>query len=110
VKQQTRKCDLCETEETMKSDSFFTDKGWTELLYQFGTSANAHNAKLIRKDICPACALKLGMIRENTRNPNFVLRPENKDNVSKETQNTLEDHLREFIIQVGSDEGWYPEN
>ena len=109
MKKVTRACDLCGAVETALTDTMLVSRGWTELQYKFGTTINAYNAIDVHKDICPKCAIKMGMIKENPKNEDYVLRPEMNEHVTEETQVTLEDHLREFIVQIGSEEGWYRE-
>jgi hypothetical protein len=107
MKKVNRTCDICGFEATGVGTKPFENAGWTELRYQFGTTINAYNAKLINKDVCPKCAKDLGLIKDNPKNPEYVLRPECGEEVPKDTQVTLEDCLREFIVAVGCDEGWY---
>lgn len=106
-KQVTRTCDQCPATATMGDDQAFVNAGWTELRYTFGSSINAYNAKSIQKDLCPKCAETFGMIKLIARNQGvYADRPERREEVAAKEPDILE-VLREAIVQIGSEEGWY---
>lgn len=108
MKQTTRTCDICKEQDTKNASTDFSGAGWTEVKYTFGSSISAYNAINMTRDICPKCAEKMGLIKFNDNKA--LLRPKHDVKPEETTETNLMDMLRDFIVEVGSDEGWYPDN
>lgn len=106
AKKATRLCDFCGCE--VEDNDRRTDlslKGWTEVKFSFGATCYAQNAQVIIRDACPDCAKEMGMIQINEKGT--ATRPKMSAKELEELSDKLTDHLKQFIIDVGNDEGWY---
>ena len=106
AKKVTRSCDFCgyEVSDNDRSKDL-SWLGWTEVKFSFGISQYAQNVKTIVRDSCPECSKEIGMVQINEKGS--AIRPSYPPEEMKEISDKLTDHLKQFIIDVGNDEGWY---
>lgn len=109
MKTQFRECDICKAQET-GSDYQLADGGWTEIQYKFGDYASSTQATRMAKDLCPSCAASFGLISwKEYKGKRYAVRPNVGQEPSVEVQVSLEQLMRDFVVQVGEEEGWYNE-